>query len=127
MEIPGKVGQVSNAAAWGFSPNEKYFLVATLNASIPNQTYLTVYDLSANNRIVKNLTIMGCALGDPAFVYRRLPFCFGGAARLSPKGTKPSLTMGHASWGFSPDDKTLLVAQLDVSLFPFAHVYLDRL
>ena len=26
--------------------------------------------------------------------------------------------MGHASWGFSPDDQTLLVAQLDVSLFP---------
>ena len=117
VEIPGKVGQVSNAAAWGFSPNEKYFLVATLNASIPNQTYLTVYDLSANNRIVKNLTIMGCAPGDPACVPPP-SFCFGGAACLSPKGTKPSLTMGHASWGFSPDDETLLVAQLDVSLFP---------
>ena len=117
VEIPGKVGQVSNAAAWGFSPNEKYFLVATLNASIPNQTYLTVYDLSANNRIVKNLTIMGCAPGDPACVPPP-SFCFGGAACLSPKGTKPSLTMGHASWGFSPDDRTLLVAQLDVSLFP---------
>ncbi|MEK6664269.1 MAG: NHL repeat-containing protein [Pseudomonadota bacterium] len=62
VEIPGKVGQVSNAAAWGFSPNEKYFLVATLNASIPNQTYLTVYDLSAYNRIVQNTTIMGSAL-----------------------------------------------------------------
>lgn len=117
VEIPGKVGQVSNAAAWGFSPNEKYFLVATLNASIPNQTYLTVYDLSAYNRIVQNMTIMGCAPGDPACVPPP-SFCFGGAACLSPNGTKPSLTMGHASWGFSPDDKTLLVAQLDVSLFP---------
>lgn len=117
VEIPGKVGQVTNAAAWGFSPNEKYFLVATLNASIPNQTYLTVYDLSASNRIVQNLTIMGCAPGNPACTPPP-SFCYGGAACLSPKGTKPSLTMGHASWGFSPDDKTLLVAQLDVSLFP---------
>jgi hypothetical protein len=83
VEIPGKVRQVPNAAALGFSPNEKYFLVKTLAASIPNQTSLTVYDLSANDRIVKNLTIMG-----------------------------------YASWGFSPDDKTLLVAQLGVGLSP---------
>jgi hypothetical protein len=117
VEIPGKVGQVLNAAAWGFSPNEKYFLVASLNASIANQTYLTVYDLSAYNRIVQSVTIMGCAPGDPACVPPP-SFCYGGAACLSPKGTNPRLTMGYASWGFSPDDKTLLIVQLDVSLFP---------
>lgn len=117
VEIPGKVNQVLNAAAWGFSPNEKYFLIATLNASIPNQTYLSIYDLSASNKIVKNITISGCAPGDLACVPPP-SFCYGGAACLSPKGTNPSLTMGYASWGFSPDDKTFLVAQLDVAVFP---------
>lgn len=118
VEIPGKVGQMLNAAAWGFSPNEKFFLVATLNPSIPNQTTLTIFDLSASNRVVKSVTIMGCSPSAPAACSPPPSFCFGGAACLSPKGTKPSLTMGHASWGFSPDDKTLLVAHLDVSLFP---------
>ena len=118
VSIPGKVPQVQNAAAWGFSPNEKFFVVATLNPSIPNQTFLSVFDLSVNNRVVKSVTIMGCSPSAPAACSPPASFCFGGAACLSPKGTKPSLTMGHASWGFSPDDKTFLVAQLDVSLFP---------
>ena len=118
VSIPGKVPQVQNAAAWGFSPNEKFFVVATLNPTIPNQTFLSVFDLSVNNRVVKSVTIMGCSPSAPAACSPPASFCFGGAACLSPKGTKPSLTMGHASWGFSPDDKTFLVAQLDVSLFP---------
>ncbi len=118
VEISGKVPQVLNAAAWGFSPNEKFFLVATLNPSAPSQTYLSVYDLSAFNRVVQNITIEGCGSNTAAACTPPPLFCFGGAACLSPKGTTPSLTMGHASWGFSPDDKTLLVAKLDVSLFP---------
>lgn len=118
VSIPGKVNQVQNAAAWGFSPNEKFFLVATVNPSIPNQTLLSVFDLSASNRVVRSVTIMGCSPSAPAACSPPPAFCFGGASCLSPKGTKPTLTMGHASWGFSPDDQTLLVAQLDVSLFP---------
>ena len=109
---------MQNAAAWGFSLNEKYFLVATLNPSIPNQTYLTIYDLSASDRIVQSVTIEGCTASNAAACTPPPSFCYGGAACLSPKGTTPGLTMGYASWGFSPDDKTLLVAKLDVSLFP---------
>lgn len=117
VEVQGRVSQVPNAAAWGFSPNEKYFLVATGNPSIPNQTYLAVYDLSVRDKIVQSITIMGCAPGNAACTPPP-SFCFGGASCLSPKGTKPSLTIGHAGWGFSPDDNTLLVAQLDVAVFP---------
>lgn len=117
VEIPGKLSPVENAAAWGFSPNEKFFLVATLNPSIPSQTYLRVFDLMAQGSEVQNITIEGCAQGNLACTPPP-SFCFGGANCLSPKGNKPRLTIGHAGWGFSPDDKTLLLAKLDVAVFP---------
>lgn len=118
VEIIGKLSPVENAAAWGFSPNEKFFVVATLNPSIPNQTYLKVFDLLAQGSLVQSLTIEGCAQGNLA-CSPPPSFCHGGATScLSPQGTNQRLTIGHAGWGFSPDDKTLLLAKLDVSVFP---------
>ncbi len=118
VEIPGRVGQVSNAAAWGFSPNDKYFLVATLNASIPNLTTLSVFDLAAQNKQVQNITITGCMMPNDPACMPPPSFCYGGADCLSPTGTKANLNSGYASWGFRPDDKTLLVAQLNVGVYP---------
>jgi hypothetical protein len=115
----GLVPAVSNARAWGFSPDSRYFVVASAGPS-PHITELSVYDLRFQNRRVVQHTISGCPLADPTCAPPP-SFCLSGPGQPAGNGcmgghganTTPSFTVGQAAWGFGPDSRSFVVVDVN--------------
>jgi hypothetical protein len=101
-------------SAWGFGPQEKAFVTAKMQSGLIS---VEAYDLKPGGpaRLLAQTTLTTCVPMDPNCMLpqtQQRSFCVGGANDcLSPTGKKTSdLKVGLATWGFSPDDKSLLVA-----------------
>lgn len=81
----------NNPLAWGFSPNSKYFVVATRPSGLnSNQLYLSIYDIdNARVSLSSILVTYSTAPGWPSSKMQ---------------------TIGTAGWGFSQNGKAFLLA-----------------
>ena len=112
------VSSVGNAGAWGFSPDSRFFLVASAGPS-PNLTEIAIFDLNFQNRRVLSQQVTSCPLADPTCVPPP-SFCYGGQGSANNACTgaggatkTSSFKLGSASWGFGPDSKSFVLADVN--------------
>lgn len=113
------VAPVSNARAWGFSPDSRYFVVASAGPSA-HLTEIEIFDLNFQNRRVLAEQITACPIGHVTCV-PPASFCYAGpgnAANDACTGgggaTKTSaFKVGNAAWGFGPDSKSFMIADVN--------------
>ncbi len=112
------VSPVGNAGAWGFSPDSRFFLVASAGPS-PNLTEIAIFDLNFQNRRVLSQQVTACPLADPTCVPPP-SFCYGGPGSANNGCTgaggatkTSSFKLGSASWGFAPDSKSFVLADVN--------------
>lgn len=113
------VSAVTQAGAWGFSPDSRFFLVASTGAS-PHLTEVEIFDLNFQNRRVLSQQVSACPISDPTC--KPPPsYCYGGpgspannACAGSGGATKTAtFKLGNASWGFGPDSKSFVLADVN--------------
>ena len=125
------VSPVANASAWGFSPNSRYFLVASAGPS-SHITEIAIFDLNFANRRVVSEQVSGCPVGQigctppPSFCYAGPGSAANNACTGGGGATKASsFNVGTAAWGFGPDSKSFMIA--DVNPLVSSSMYTLRL
>lgn len=113
------VSPVSNANAWGFSPDSRYFLVAYAGPS-PHLTEVEIFDLNFQNRRIVSAQLSGCPAGQlgctppPSFCYAGPGSAANNACTGGSGATKTAaFKVGSAAWGFGPDSKSFMIADVN--------------